>query len=144
MKRVFYGLDEELFRTDPSVFLERYMKEYVAQSPLNSLMTFNNTPIFDEPVVVFANGDDSLFQSLKTVLGDLHLTPREALEMYVRAKGWVYTSENHMENVSVISYALPIPYETRLSERQTPFGGSKSRNIKAASFNWEKLRRNSA
>ena len=30
--------------------------------------------------------------------------------------------------MSVISYALPIPYETRLSERRTPYGGSPRYN----------------
>ena len=121
-------LDIEQFEANPCLFLENAIKEYVATSPLNCLTTFNNAPMFDEPVVVFANGDDALFQDLKTVIGDFHLTPREVMERYVPTKGWRYGVKSNMENVSVISWALPIPYETRLSERQSTYGGSTRYN----------------
>ena len=121
-------LDIGLFEANPSLFLENAIKAYVATSPLNCLITFNNVPIFDEPVVVFANGDNALFQDLKAVIGDFHLTPREALERYIQAKRWRRGIKSNTENVSVISYALPIPYETRLSERGSTYGGSTRYN----------------
>lgn len=118
-------LDVELFDANPCLFLDKAIKEYVASSPINRLTTFNHCAMFDEPVVVFANGDDPIFQDFKTVIGAFHLTPREALEMHVQSKdgGW-RLGVKKMENVSVISYLLPIHYEARLGERQAPYGGS--------------------
>jgi len=121
-------LDVELFKSNPCLFLENAIKEYVATSPINCLTTFENAPIFDEPVVVFADGDDPIFQDLKTVIGDFHLTPREALEKHIKSKQWNYGVKDHIERVSVISYVLPEPYETRLSTRQSPYGGSLRHN----------------
>ncbi len=120
----FGGVDMALFEADPRLFIESAIKEYVISSPINRLATFDNVPLFDEPVVAFANGDDSIFQDYKTIIGDFHLTPREVMEMHVKGKGWRYGIKKGIENISVISYALPIPYETRLSERQTSYGGS--------------------
>ncbi len=128
---MIYGdsrLDIELFEANPNLFLENTIKAYIATSPLNCLTTFNNAPIFDEPVVAFANGEDALFQDLKKVIGDFHLTPREALEKYVQTKRWRRGIKGNTENVSVISWALPIPNQTRLSERQTTYGGSTRYN----------------
>jgi epoxyqueuosine reductase len=121
-------LDTELFQANPSLFLENAIKEYAATSPLNCLTTFNNAPFFDEPVVAFANGDDALFQDLKSVIGEFHLTPREAMEKHVQAQRWRYGVKSSMENISVISYATPIPYETRLDERVSTYGGSTRYN----------------
>lgn len=121
-------LDTELFMADPNLFIENTIKEYIANSPLNCLTTFNNLPISEEPVVAFANGDDPVFQDYKTIIGDHHITPREALEKYIQTRGWRYGAKSDIENVSVISYAMPIPYETRLSERQSSYGGSTKYN----------------
>ena len=63
-------LDVELFKSNPCLFLENAIKEYVATSPINCLTAFDNAPIFDEPVVTFANGDDPIFQDFKTVIGE--------------------------------------------------------------------------
>jgi len=121
-------LDINLLQADPCRFLEKCIKEYVRTSPLNHLITFNNAPIFDEPVVVFANGDNSAFQKLKTIVGEFHLTPREAIVKHIKAKGWRFGVKNYIENISVVSWALPIPYQTRLSERKTTYGGSTRYN----------------
>jgi len=107
-------LDKEQFEKNPSLFLERVIKEYVASSPGNRLPDFNNEPIFDEPLVGFADGDDPIFQDYKSIIGDSHLTPREVLAMHRREQG---DSEKEPRNVSVISFVLPVTYETRLSLR---------------------------
>lgn len=119
-----YEPDLALFNANPGLFIESAIKEHVATSPINRLTTFNNEPMFDEPVVAFADGDDSIFEDYKIIIDDFHLTPREVLEMHVKGKGWRYGVKDNIENVSVISYALPIPYKTRLSEGQTSHGGS--------------------
>ena len=121
-------LDVKRFQSNPSLFLEQAIKEYVATSPINVLTEFDNAPVFDEPIVVFANGDAPIFRDLKKVIGDFHLTPREALEKHIQSKQWKYGAKERIEPVGVISYILPEPYETRLSTRHTPYGVSKRHN----------------
>lgn len=120
--------DSELFQSNPNLFFDKAIKEYVASSPINSLTAFDYAPFFDEPVVVFADGDDPIFQELKKVIGDHHLTPREALERHVQEKHWKLGAKDHIEKVGVISYVLPEPYETRLTTREPLYGVSVRHN----------------
>ncbi len=128
MKKLTEKLDLELFQADPGQFIEKAIKDYVRTSPLNRLVIFDHEPIFDEPLVAFARGDNPAFARLKTVVGEFHLTPQEAMEKYIQSRGWRFGNPAHTENLSVISWALPIPYKTRLSERQTVYGGSPRYN----------------
>src|SRR3989304_9565825 len=66
-------------------FLVEAIKKYVAESPLNSLKDIDGSPMWEEPLVGFADGDDPLFDQYKTVVGEFHLTPPEALAAHVRA-----------------------------------------------------------
>jgi epoxyqueuosine reductase len=104
------------FKANPSSFLEKTIKEYVAASPGNRLPSFSNEPIFDEPLVGFANGDDPIFSEYKEerIIGAFHYTPREILEKHLSSNGG---SEQKPEHVSVISYVLPFTRKTRLSLR---------------------------
>jgi epoxyqueuosine reductase len=104
-------LNKELFEADAAAFLEKTIKEYVATSPANRFKSFDGGHIFDEPLIGFADGDDTIFKGYKTIIGDFHLTPREALEKYLESKG----SQEHPSAVSVISFILPITHKTRLS-----------------------------
>lgn len=106
------------FKANPSLFLDKTIKEYVASSSYNRFPSFKNDPIFDEPLVGFANGDDAIFQEYKRgkIIGDFHLTPREVLERHVQQKEG--ESNKKPANLSVISYVLPITLETRLSLRR--------------------------
>ena len=121
-------LNVGLFGADPCRFIENAIKEYVRTSPLNHLTAFDNSPIVDDPVVAFADGDDPIFPDLKTVIGDFHLTPREILEKYVAAKNWRFGATGSIEKIGVVSWALPIARETRVAERTAPFGGSPRYN----------------
>ena len=121
------SLDVELFKTDPCLFLETVIKEYVARSPINRLTVFDDAPIWGEPMVAFADGDDPIFNEFKGIVDEFHLTPREVLEKYIEAKQWNY-DQKPLEHVSVISYVLPIPIETRDIERDSPYGGTRRIN----------------
>jgi epoxyqueuosine reductase len=121
-------LDAELFQADPCGFIENSIKEYVRTSPLNRLTAFNNAPIVDEPVVAFANGDDQIFQDLKAIIGEHHLTPRELIEKYIASKRLRFNAKANVDHIGVVSWALPIVRETRLLERASPFGGSPRYN----------------
>ena len=116
-------LDTGLFRADPCRFIENAIKEFVRTSPLNHLTAYSNEAIVEEPIVAFADGDDPVFQDLKTIVGAFHLTPREILEKYVAGKNWRFSPTKSIRQVSVISWALPLAKKTRRMERSAPLGG---------------------
>ena len=96
-------------------FLKDAIKNYVREAPGNHLPSFSNEPIFDEPVIGFADANDPLFQDYKEVVGRLHLTPREALEAGLKERGILYKGG---ESLFVVSWVLPISRSTRLSLRR--------------------------
>ena len=109
------SLNRELFAADPAAFVEKAIKEYAATSPANRFDLFDGACIFDEPLVGFADGDDAIFQDYKSIIGGFHLMPSEAMGEYIDSKG---SSQERLSQVSVISFVLPITYETRLSLRK--------------------------
>ena len=122
------GLDTQLFQMDPCRFIENAIKEFIYTSPLNHLTAFNNEPIVGEPIVAFANGNEQIFQDLKTIVDEFHLTPREILEKHVGSKNWRFSPTTNIDHISVISWALPLTKETRRMERTAPLGGSPRYN----------------
>lgn len=115
------SLNEDIFRANPAHFLEAAIKEYVARSPLNRLDDIDHTPIFDEPLVGFADGDDPIFTVYKAVIGDFHLTPREVLNRHLAATG---KPAAESATVGVISWVLPTARQTRLANRRQTQGPS--------------------
>ena len=121
------SLDKALFKSNPNLFIANVIKEYLAHSPINRLHTFDDAPMWGEPLVGFADGDDPIFQLFKTIVGKFHMTPREALGKYVEAKRWNYSLKKEYP-VSVISYILPIPLASLEAERTSPYGGTLRAN----------------
>jgi epoxyqueuosine reductase len=102
-------------RASNARFIEKAIQDFVKESPANRLPSFDNEPIFDEPLVGFADGDDPLFQQYKKIIDEFHFTPREAYEAHLRQKG---ISAGSIALLSVISFILPISKATRLSLRR--------------------------
>jgi epoxyqueuosine reductase len=112
----------ENFESSPALLLEKFIKDFVRSSTMNRLLAFDHLPVFEEPLIGFADGDDSLFEEYKTIIADFHLTPREALGQHLTdARG---IKSPHLNKVSVISYVLPIAKQTRLSNRRQTEGPS--------------------
>jgi epoxyqueuosine reductase len=109
------SLCRKQFEEGVAVRLEGSIKRYVAASPSNRFQAFNGERIFGKPLVGFADGDDAIFKKYKEIIGDFHLTPREALEMSLKSKEG---SQKRLHHVSVVSFILPVTYETRLSLRK--------------------------
>ena len=108
---------QELFDTDPNRFIERAIREYVRTSPANRLDSFEGAPIFEKPLVGFADGDDPLFTAYKKVVHENHFLPREILGLHLGEK--LKPEVPGMESVSVISFVFPINRETiKVNARQ--------------------------
>ena len=93
--------------------IESEIKSFVRESPMNRMPGEENVPIFDEPLVKFADGNDPLFAEFKTIIGPNHLTPGEALVLSYNKQ-----PEDGGKLVSVVSWILPITKKTRESNRQ--------------------------
>lgn len=96
------------------------IKGFVAESPGNRFAAIDGSPIFVEPLVGFADGDDPLFCVYKDVVGDFHLTPRELVETYLKETG----VQREIGPLTVISWILPVAEETRISNRGMNYGPS--------------------
>jgi epoxyqueuosine reductase len=103
------------FAKNPAKFITKAIRDYVAYSPNNQYSIFPGEPIWDEPLVGFADGDDPLFQRYKQIIGDFHVTPREVLDKYLRTGG---LGERDLSRISVISWVLPVAARTRQSMRK--------------------------
>ncbi|MBI2864406.1 MAG: epoxyqueuosine reductase [Chloroflexi bacterium] len=108
--------------TDLQAFLVDAIKTFVAESPANRLRDIDGSPIFEEPLVGFADGDDPLFELYKTVAGERHMTPREVLAAQSPTSAGGEPPE--LSRVGVVSWILPIAKETRLSNRKMADGPS--------------------
>jgi ferredoxin len=106
---------KEIIKADPVKFLNEAIKKYVTTSPNNIMPNYPGEHIWDEPLIGFADGDDPIFQEYKTIIGDFHVTPREALEMHLGKTACGYY---HPDKISVISWILPSTEETRRSLRE--------------------------
>jgi epoxyqueuosine reductase QueG len=109
-------------KADPAQFLEREIKSFVLKNPENRLKDIDGSPIFEEPLVGFADGDDPLFREYKTIIGDFHLTPREALQKHLLEE--LNIAEPLDGPLSVISFILPTARETRVANRRMTLGPS--------------------
>jgi epoxyqueuosine reductase len=110
------------FDSDPKRFIERTINNFVRTSPANRLSSFNDQPIFEKPLIGFADGDNPLFVEFKKLVHEKHFTPREILMLHL--KETLKHEIAKIESVSVISFVLPIHKETRLSNAQEKEGPS--------------------
>ena len=92
--------------------LQKTIIQFTAESPANRLSKIDNSLIFDQPLVGFADGYDPLFDQYKTIIGDFHLTPRQVLGL------------DNGEDLGVVSWILPIVKETRKSNKHMDEGCS--------------------
>ena len=107
----------DMINEDPASFFEMAIKEYIATSPNNIMPDYPGEHMWDEPLVGFADGDELLFTEYKKIIGDFHMTPREALELHLKKKALGYYNP---EKISVISYFLPSTKLIRDSMRKEP------------------------
>jgi epoxyqueuosine reductase len=106
--------------SSPNRFIEQIIESFVSSSPLNRLDAFEGAPIFERPLIGFADGDDPLFEEYKRVVHKDHYTPREILMRHLTETLKVKSPDcNH---VSVVSFVLPINRETLRSNAREEQG----------------------
>jgi epoxyqueuosine reductase len=91
-------------------FIAKAIRKFVRSSSLNQLESFGGAPIFESPLVGFADGDDSIFEEYRRVVSEFHLTPREILTKHLVETLKVESLQ--LPDVSVISFVLPVTRET--------------------------------
>jgi len=104
---------KERLKLHPAEFITQEIKDFVTTSPVSRLDFIDNYLMYDEPLIKFADGDDTIFTEYKKIIGEVHLTPREAL-----AIAYNKSPEKLPGKLSVISWILPIAEETRKSNRK--------------------------
>jgi epoxyqueuosine reductase len=108
--------DKVIFLKNPNRILDQLIKNFVAESELNRRTQLDHGFYFEEPLVGFASGNDVLFSDYKTLIGSFHLTPRELITAALKEKGrGLLLSE--FEQISVISWVLPVAEDVRKSNR---------------------------
>jgi epoxyqueuosine reductase len=96
------------------------IRSYVATSPLNRLRDIDGSPIWEEPLVGFADGNDPLFEQYKSVVTPEHRTPRQALAELASSP----QDPSAFSHVGVVSWILPTAALTKESNRERTDGPS--------------------
>ncbi|MGK2907675.1 MAG: 4Fe-4S ferredoxin [Desulfuromonadales bacterium] len=89
---------------------EKVIRDFCA-SPANNLGNGTGEPVWDDPLVAYARGDDPLFVQLRADIGAFYWTPAEAFKLAYPDAG-IDASE-----LTVICYILPQTEATRLEQR---------------------------
>lgn len=104
---------------NPEKYLEEEIKRFVAEDEVNRFAMLDNSRMFDEPLVGFADGDDEIFEIYKEVVGEFHWKPRDLLQQLATDEKY----EGSLESISVVSWVLPIMKETvksNVKEKEFP------------------------
>jgi len=88
--------------------IKNEIKRYFRESEMNWFKEINDT-YYEEPIIKFADTEDPLFEEYKKIIGEHHLTPKEAFK---KAFG-----EDSYKGGTVISVVLPINEKIRKSNR---------------------------
>ncbi|MFQ6110460.1 MAG: hypothetical protein ACE5LX_00370 [Nitrospinota bacterium] len=99
-------------------YLKRAIREFILKSPDNRLHLIDGEPLFEEPLVAFAQGRDPLFEELKRIIGPFHLTPKELLKEAIEDGLCPEDAGHGLESMSVISWVLPVAQGVRKANRR--------------------------
>jgi ferredoxin len=102
---------------EPERVLEQQIRNFIHENEKNRRTELGDGLYWEEPLVGFASGTDPLFQEYKNIIGSFHLTPQEIIKNALKDKG-TYSPETECEQISVISWILPAPEDTRRSNRK--------------------------
>ncbi len=102
---------------EPERVLEQQIKNFINENEKNRRTELGGGVYWEDPLVGFASGIDPLFIEYKNIIGSFHLTPQEIIRNALKDKE-VYFLGSEFEQISVISWILPTPEDTRRSNRK--------------------------
>ncbi len=106
--------------TNSGEWIEAVIREFVDNSPENSLRNSANDRAFDSPLIGFSSGDDPIYRDFKEHVGPFHWTPVEVL-------GLAFPDlKVGAEEITVISWVLPQTKATRKENRKQDFYPAES------------------
>ena len=86
------------------------ISQFLRDDLSNRLHLLDSSKIFDpNPLVGIANGDDNIYKEYKKVIGEFHLTPKEAIEKFCLEKDKKLLNKH----LSVVAYILPFHEKTK-------------------------------
>jgi len=96
----------------PAIWIVKQIKDFIDQSPANTLQNEHNDRAWAHPLVGFSRGDDPLYQFFKGHIGPFHLTPWEIFtKTFPPAKVTP-------DQLTVISWVLPHIEKTKADNRK--------------------------
>ena len=98
--------------TEMAAWIETVILDFVDNSPENTLQGSFEEKAFENPLVGFSGGDDSLYESYREVVGPFHWTP---LEIFTRTFPGVSAKA---ADLTVISWILPQTRATKADNRR--------------------------
>jgi epoxyqueuosine reductase len=97
---------------DPSGWIENIIKDFIDESPENSMGYQTSEKAWAEPLIGFSAGDDPLYQFYKSDIGDFHWTP---LEIFMKT---FPSEEATAGQLTVVSWILPQTDATKTDNRR--------------------------
>lgn len=111
------GIEKVVFLKNPNNVLEQIIRNFVKESKENRRAQLDQGVYWDEPLVGFASGMDSLFFEYKNIIGPFHLTPREIIAAALKEEGRDLLL-TEIEQISIVSWILPAFEDIRKSNRE--------------------------
>ena len=97
---------------NPAAWIEATINTFINSSPENSLRNERNDRVWADPLVGFSRGDDPFYHAFKDHIGPFYWTP---LEIFTKT---FPSLKAKPDELSVISWVLPIAAKTRQSNRR--------------------------
>ena len=102
---------------NPEQVLQQLIKNFIRENDQNRRTEPGHGRYWEEPLVGFASWKDPLFEEYKKIIGSFHFTPKEIIRNALKNKG-VHFPGLEFEEISIISWVLPTPEDTRRSNRK--------------------------
>lgn len=97
---------------NPTNWIETMIKDFINNSPENTLKNSENEKALEDPLVGFSSGNDHLYQEYKEYIGPFHWTP---LEIFSKTFPEL---EIQAEDLTVLSWILPQTEMTKSDNRK--------------------------
>jgi len=90
-----------IHKKDPAVWITNAIRNFIDESPDNTLKNAQNDKAWADPLIGFSRGDDPIYETYKDVVGPFHWTPKEIF------KKTFHGSSVTADQLTVISWILP-------------------------------------